>query len=124
MGEDIRLFGGVWTIGEEHASQAYNLPMRSRLLAIALLTAVTASAAPPPRPLAPATIPHPMAMYLSGLSKEGKEKVTFRAAALGKHFFLEEAAGVTVYIYDETVGYKKETFLKGSTLAKAMKKYP
>jgi len=99
--------------------------MHLRLLAVVLLAAVTASAAaPPPRPLAPATIPHPMAMYLSGLSKDGKERVTFRAAALGKHFFLEEAAGVTVYVYDETVGYKKETFLKGSTLAKAMKKYP
>jgi len=98
--------------------------MRSRLLAALLLAAVTASAAPPPATLAPATIPHPMAMYLSGLSKDGKEKVTFRASARGKRFFLEEAAGVTVYVYDETVGYKKEAFLKGSTLAKAMKKYP
>jgi hypothetical protein len=109
--------------------------MRSRLLAVVLLAAVTASAASPPKTaapsktpappktLAPPTIPHPMAMYLSGLSKDGKEKVTFRASALNKHFFLEEAAGVTVYVYDETVGYKKEAFLKGSTLAKAMKKY-
>jgi hypothetical protein len=124
MGEDIRPIGGVWTVGEKHARQAYNLPMRSRLLAAILLAAVTASAAPPSKTIAPATIPHPMAMYLSGLSKNGKERVTFRASALGKHFFLEEAAGVTVYVYDETVGYKKETFLKGFTLAKAMKKYP
>jgi len=64
-----------------------------------------------------------MAMFLGELSHDGKQKVTFRASALGTHFFLEEAAGVTVYVYDETVGYRKETFLKGSTLAKAVKKY-
>ena len=42
---------------------------------------------------------------------------------LGTHFFLEEPSGVTVYVYDESVGYRKEAFLKGATLAKAMKKY-
>ncbi|HEX7678443.1 MAG TPA: hypothetical protein VF713_09985 [Thermoanaerobaculia bacterium] len=97
--------------------------MLLRLLSITLLAAVTASAAPPPKTLAPATIPHPMAMYLSELSKEGKQQVTFRAAARGTRFFLEEPSGVTVYVYDETVGYRKETFLKGFTLVKAMKKY-
>jgi hypothetical protein len=97
--------------------------MRSRLFVIALLITVTASAAPPPKTIAPATVPHPMAMYLSTLSKEGKQQVTFRAAAVGTHFFLEEPAGVTVYTYDEKVGYRKEAFLKGSTLAKAIKKY-
>jgi len=98
--------------------------MRSRLFVIALfIAAVTASAAAPPKTVAPATIPHPMAMYLNGLSKDGKQQVTFRSAAIGTHFFLEEPSGVTVYNYDETVGYRKETFLKGSTLAKAMKKY-
>ncbi|MEA2165842.1 MAG: hypothetical protein QOK37_3969 [Thermoanaerobaculia bacterium] len=102
--------------------------MRFRSLVFALLYAAMVSAATPPpkKPanvIAPDTIPHPMAMYLGGLSKDGSVKVTFRASALGKHFFLEEPAGVTVYIYDETVGYRKETFLKGSTLAKAMKKY-
>lgn len=64
-----------------------------------------------------------MAMFLGGLSKDGKEKVTFRATAFGTHFFLEEPSGVTVYVYDETVGYRRETFLKGSTLANALKKY-
>jgi hypothetical protein len=64
-----------------------------------------------------------MAMFLGELSHNGKERVTFRASALGTHFFLEEPAGVTVYVYDETVGYRKETFLKGFTLAKAVKKY-
>jgi len=103
--------------------------MLSRLLAAALLTTVTISAAPPPKAIAapktiaPPTVPHPMAMYLCGLSKDGKEKVTIRARALGTHFFLEEPTGVTVYNYDEKVGYKKEMFLKGYTLAKAMKKY-
>lgn len=123
MGKHVRLFGGVWTVGEEHRREAYNLPMPLRQFFAALLIAVTASAAPPPKTIAPATIPHPMAMYMQGLSKDGKEKVTFRASALGTHFFLEEAAGVTVYVYDASVGYRKETFLKGSTLAKAMKKY-
>jgi hypothetical protein len=98
------------------------------VFAFALVFAAIASAATPPpknpvKVIAPDTIPHPMAMYLGGLSKDGKEKVTFRATALGTHFFLEEPAGVTVYVYDASVGYRKETFLKGFTLAKALKKY-
>lgn len=102
--------------------------MRLGMLVVIFFSAVIALAAPPPKAivpktLAPATIPHPMALYLSGLSKEGKQQVTFRASAIGTHFFLEDPTGVTVYNYDETVGYRKETFLKGSTLAKAMKKY-
>jgi hypothetical protein len=97
--------------------------MRFRLFAFALLIASIASAATPQKTIAPATIAHPMAMFLGELSHDGKDKVTFRASALGTHFFLEEPAGVTVYVYDETVGYRKETFLKGSTLAKALKKY-
>ena len=97
--------------------------MRLRVLAVIFFAAVTALAAPSPKTIAPQTIPHPMAMYLSGMSKEGQQQVTFRASATGTHFFLEEAAGVTVYLYDETVGYRKETFLKGYSLAKAMKKY-
>jgi hypothetical protein len=97
--------------------------MRFRLFAFILVVASIASAATPPKTIAPATIAHPMAMFLGELSHDGKEKVTFRASALGTHFFLEEPAGVTVYVFDETVGYRKETFLKGSTLAKALKKY-
>lgn len=127
VGEDIRLFGplfvSVWTVGQKHLHQAYNYFMLLRLLSITLLAAVAASAAPPPKSIAPATVPHPMAMYLSELSKEGKQQVTFRAAAMGTHFFLEEPSGVTVYVYDETVGYRKDAFLKGSNLTKAMKKY-
>jgi hypothetical protein len=95
--------------------------MRLHNLFIAVLFAVTAAAAA--KTIAPPTIPHPMAMYLQTLSNDGKDKVTFRASAVGTHFFLEEPAGVTVYVYEESVGYRKETFLKGATLAKAMKKY-
>ncbi|MEA2338651.1 MAG: hypothetical protein QOE82_2658 [Thermoanaerobaculia bacterium] len=97
--------------------------MRLRQFSAALLIAVTAAAAVPPKTIAPPTIPHPIAMYLQSLSKDGKQQVTFRASALGTRFFLEEASGVTVYLYDESVGYKKEAFLKGATLARAMKKY-
>lgn len=102
--------------------------MRFRFFAFALLVVATASATTPPpktpaKTMAPATIPHPMAMFLGSLSKNGKEKVTFRASAFGTHFFLEEPAGVTVYVFDDSVGYRKQTFLKGSTLASALKKY-
>jgi len=95
--------------------------MRPHNLFIAVLLAVTAAAAA--KTIAPPTIPHPMAMYLQSLSNDGKDKVTYRASAIGTHFFLEEPAGVTVYVYEESVGYRKEAFLKGATLAKAMKKY-
>jgi hypothetical protein len=95
--------------------------MRLHNLFIAVLFAITVAAAA--KTVAPPTIPHPMAMYLQTLSNDGKDKVTFRASAIGTHFFLEEPGGVTVYVYEESVGYRKETFLKGATLAKAMKKY-
>jgi hypothetical protein len=95
--------------------------MRLRQFFTALLLAVTVAAAA--KTVAPPTIPHPIAMSLQGLSKDGKQAVTFRASAVGTHFFLEEPTGVTVYVYDESVGYRKEAFLKGSTLSKAMKKY-
>jgi hypothetical protein len=87
----------------------------------AVLFAVTVGAAA--KTIAPPTIPHPMAMYLQSLSNDGKDKVIYRASAIGKHFFLEEPAGVTVYVYEESVGYRKEAFLKGWTLARALKKY-
>jgi len=93
--------------------------MHSRLVVLAFLIAVTASA----KTVAPPTIPHPMAMYLSSLSSEGKDRVSFRAMAIGTHFFLEESGGVTVYVYDESVGYRTERFLKGLTLPQALKRY-
>src|SRR3954470_5948815 len=91
--------------------------MRLHNIFIALLFAVCASAAA--KTIAPPTIPHPMAMYLQTLSNDGNDKVTFRASAIGTHFFLEEPGGVTVYVYEESVGYRKEAFLKGSTLGKS-----
>ena len=45
-----------------------------------------------------------------------------KAIAVGTHFFFEESAGVTVYVFDGT-DYKKERFLKGATLSSALKKY-
>jgi len=65
---------------------------------------------------------HPVAMFLTTLSSGGKQKVTFKAAATGTHFFFEESAGVTVYVFDGT-GYRKEAFFKSATLASAMKRY-
>lgn len=81
------------------------------------------SVPPPARVAAPDTIPHAQAMFLHALCNDGKEKVTLKAAAYGKHFFIEEPSGVTVYAYDGS-GYRKETFLAKTTLEKAMKKYP
>jgi len=86
-----------------------------------LLFAATAFAAPA-KPVAPPAVPHPVAMFLSSLSSGGKQKVTFKAAASGTHFFFEEPSGVTVYVFDGD-GYRKEAFLKSGTIASAMKRY-
>jgi hypothetical protein len=109
------------TVCQQHRA---SLQSRMRRLAAVLLTAVaiTASAAPP-KTIAPATIPHPIALFLGDLSHEGKTKVTFRAAARGTHFFFEEPAGVTIYVYVDGTGYQKQSFVKNATLAAAMKKY-
>lgn len=96
--------------------------MLSRTIVALCLLACTASAAPPARPIAPETIPHPTAMFLATLSGDGRQQVVFKAAAMGTHFFLEEPTGVTVYTYDGR-GYRKTTFLKGFTLTRAIKKY-
>ena len=97
--------------------------MLSRTIVALCLLACTASAAPPPPSrIAPETVPHPTAMFLASLSGDGRHQVTFKAAAMGTHFFFEEATGVTVYTYDGR-GYRKTTFLKGFTLTRAIKKY-
>lgn len=95
---------------------------RAALLLCILMLLVSATPAPP-RLTAPATLTHPIAMFLAGLSNEGKKEITFKAAALGTKFFFEEAAGVTVYDFIGADGYRKETFLKGYTLKRALKKY-
>ena len=76
----------------------------------------------PVKPIAPDAIAHANAIFLRNLSNDGKQRVQFTAAAIDKHFFIEEPAGVTVYQFDG-VGYKKVEFLRGGTLAKAMAKY-
>ncbi len=96
--------------------------MLQRIVLVASLFILLA-AAPPPKPVAPATLPHPIAMFLADLCSDGKKKVAFKAAAMGTRFFFEETAGVTVYAFDGNSSYRKETFLKGYTLARAMKKY-
>jgi hypothetical protein len=94
--------------------------MRRIVIALLLSAAVPAFAAP--KALAPATIPHPVAMFLASVAADGKTKVTFTATARGKYFFFEEQSGVTVYTYDGA-DYRKSEFLKSYTLAKALKKY-
>jgi hypothetical protein len=103
--------------------------LRRSLLLLCTLTLL--GAAPPPKPktvaqpklVAPASMPHPVAMFLANLCNDGKKKISFKAAAIGTRFFFEEDSGVTVYAFDGNSAYTKETFLKGYTLAKALKKY-
>ncbi len=78
---------------------------------------------PAATPAAPDTLAHPMALFLTDLSKDGARQVTFKATAVGHRFFFEEPAGVTVYRF-ENGGYRKEAFLKNARLAAAMKKFP
>ncbi len=89
---------------------------------IALLFATTLTAQTPARRIAPDTVPHPTALFLASMCGDGRRQVTFKAAAMGTHFFFEEPTGVTVYQYDGR-GYRKQTFLKGYTLSRAIKKY-
>ena len=81
-------------------------------------------AAPKPaKPLAPETLAHANAIFLTSLSKGGERSVQFRAAAINTHFFLEESGGVSVYEYDGKGEYKRVDFLKGAKLPAAEKKY-
>ncbi|MEA2492063.1 MAG: hypothetical protein QOH21_3855 [Acidobacteriota bacterium] len=104
--------------------------MRNLAVILLLTLAVAATAAPakkkasPPAPavVAPETLAHPMALFLSSLSQDGKRQVTYRASAFGTHFFLEEPSGVTVYRFKKGQ-YVREEFLKGAKLAAALKKY-
>lgn len=61
-------------------------------------------------------------MFMASLAGDGKTKVSYTATARGTHFFFAEDGGVTVYAY-EGEGYRKSEYLKGYTLAKALKKY-
>lgn len=120
---------------------AYNLSMKYRVIAALLLSAtmplLVAAKPPAPKPavakptaakraapklVAPDTVAHANAMFLTSLCEKGSRRVTFKAAAVGTRFFLEESSGVTVYVYNG-IDYRRETFLKQSTLEKAMKAY-
>ena len=98
--------------------------MRSRILAVVSLAVLCAAAPPPPKPkvVAPESFPHAVAMFMSNLSSEGKQRVQYKAAAFGTHFFFEEPTGVSVYQFDG-IGYRRQSFLKGNTLGQALAKY-
>ncbi|HUJ14987.1 MAG TPA: hypothetical protein VL284_14470 [Thermoanaerobaculia bacterium] len=96
--------------------------MLSRWIAVIALLASTAFAADPPRHIAPDIVAHPTALFLASLSGDGRQQVTFKAAAMGTHFFFEEPSGVTVYMFDGR-SYRRERFLKGYTLTKALKQF-
>jgi hypothetical protein len=95
--------------------------MRQKLIAITLLV-VSATLYAAPKPIAPDTLAHSSALFLAELANDGKRTVTYRAIARNTYFFLEEPAGVTVYVYDGN-GYKKDAFLRGVKLERAVKKY-
>jgi len=96
--------------------------MLQRMTALLLFLAAASAFAAPKPPAAPEMIPHSVAMFMATLAGDGKTKVTYTATARGTHFFFEESGGVTVYSFDGE-GYRKSEFLKGYTLAKALKKY-
>jgi hypothetical protein len=94
--------------------------LKRTLLACVAAALLVAAAPKPPVGTAPATIAHPMAMFLAKMSNA--KKVTFCARAVGKRFFLEENAGVSVYLFNGN-DYRREAFLKGATLSQAIKRY-
>src|SRR5438105_2309244 len=96
--------------------------MLKRCLALLLIALPLFAATKPVPAVMPDDLDHSIAMFLSNLSANGKRKVTFKATAVGTHFFFEEATGVKVYVFDGT-SYKRKAFLKGATLASALKKY-
>jgi hypothetical protein len=96
--------------------------MLSRTMVALALSATTLFAAPPAKRVAPEVMPHPTAMFLATLSGDGRQEITFKAAAMGTHFFFQEPAGVTVYQFDGNT-YRRERFLKGATLTKAIKQF-
>lgn len=94
--------------------------MRTLIAAVLIFASTTLLAAP--KPIAPDSLAHSSALFLAGLSNDGKRTVTFKAMARNTRFFLEEPGGVTVYVYDGS-GYRRETFLRGVKLEKAVRKY-
>ena len=97
-------------------------PYTASMPITALLIFLATASATPKHSVAPPAIPHAVAMFMASLAGDGKTKVSYSAAARGTNFFFEESGGVTVYAFDGD-GYRKSEFLKGYTLAKALKKY-
>lgn len=123
VGEDQRVVRIRRAIDEEIAHGELQYAMHYRAVLPALLVAVlTMGAAPGPKRTAPDVLPHSVAMFLASLSGDGHNQITFKASALGRHFYFEEPAGVTVYFFDGT-GYRKQIFMRGATLSAAIKKY-
>ena len=96
--------------------------MRKFAVLLVLLGTLSLSGATKTAPIAPPAFAHPIAMFLSDLSKDGKQQVTFRASAFGTRFYFEERSGVTVYRFVNGQ-YVKEAFLVGVKLQTAMKRY-
>jgi hypothetical protein len=123
VGKDQRVERIRRAIDEEIAHAALQYAMHFRAVLVALLVGVlTMGAAPGPKRTAPDVLPHSVAMFLATLSGDGHNRVTFKASALGRHFYFEEPAGVTVYFFDGN-GYRKQIFMRGATLSAAIKKY-
>jgi hypothetical protein len=95
--------------------------LRRTIIATALFASTLYAAVAPTR-VAPEVVAHPNAMFLATLSGDGRQAITFKAAAMGTHFFFEEPAGVTVYEFDGR-NYRRERFMKGATLTKALKQF-
>jgi hypothetical protein len=98
-----------------------------RRIAVLLLSmTLTVSAAAPKKkaavPLMPDVVPHSIAQFLRTMSRDGARSVTFKATATGTRFFFEESGGVTVYRFDNG-RYVKETHLRATSLANAVKRY-
>ena len=100
--------------------------MRNTAVLLLLLMTLTVTAATSkkksPAIIAPDEVPHSIAQFMRGLSKDGARPVTFKATSTGQRFFFEEAAGVTVYRYKDG-SYVKEAFLLNVKLPAALKRY-
>ena len=92
------------------------------LLALTMAAASPKKKAAPPTPAAPDVVPHSIALFLGSLSRDGARQVTFKAAAVGTRFFIEEPTGVTIYRFDKG-HYVKQEFVRGITLPTAMKRF-
>ena len=92
------------------------------LLLMTLTVAAATSKKKSPAIIAPDEVPHSIAQFMRGLSRDGARSVTFKATSTGQRFFFEEAAGVTVYRYKDG-RYVKEAFLLNVKLDSARKRY-